>query len=394
MGVPSTTVNLRREVGDASVLANPRIRARNRERARVMIGDKVPVITSTATSTGFVSESVTYIDVGLKLDVEPQIYLDDQVAIRVTLEVSSLTREIPLRSGLAYQIGTRNASTVLRLRDGETQLLAGLINSEDRSAASRLPGLGDLPVLGRLFSSQRDSSDRTEIVLSITPRLVRTLTRPDAFGTEFFSGTESTLRLRAPLSGAPGGAQRPRAEGETISAPAAAGASAAAGPVTAPAGNLPGTASAASASSAGGLAAPTDVSAVLTGPARSKVGEELTVALRVDASAELRGLPLVLGFDPAALEVVRVEEGSFFNADQGQTNFSSSVGAVEGRVVVGVLRSAATGMRGTGEVVRLTVKPKRAGRVEIGVASATLIGVPGTAPTLGPILPLRIEVQQ
>ena len=131
------------------MLANPRIRVKNKEKARVHIGDRVPVITTTAAATGgFVSESVSYLDVGLKLEVEPLIYLEDEVGIKVALEVSNIAREIRTvgSSTLAYQIGTRNAATMLRLRDGETQILAGLISDEDRKSADRVPGLGDLPV--------------------------------------------------------------------------------------------------------------------------------------------------------------------------------------------------------------------------------------------------------
>lgn len=177
---PALTLNLRSEAGDGNTLANPRIRVRNREKAKIHIGDKLPVFTTTSTANVGVAASVSYLDVGLKLDVEPNVYLDDEVAIKVNLEVSSVSREVtgPANS-LAYQIGTRSASTVLRLRDGETQVLAGLISDEERSSANRLPGLGDIPGLGRLFSSQRDNNSKTEIVLLITPRIVRNIARPD-----------------------------------------------------------------------------------------------------------------------------------------------------------------------------------------------------------------------
>src|SRR5690606_8836828 len=145
---------------------NPRIRVKNREKARIHIGDKVPVLTTTATATGFVAEAVNYLDVGLKLEGEPLVYLENEVGIRVGLEVSNIAREIVSRSGsVTYQLGTRNASTSLRLKDGETQVLAGLINDEDRRSADRVPGLGKLPVIGRLFSSTNDTHNRTEIVL-------------------------------------------------------------------------------------------------------------------------------------------------------------------------------------------------------------------------------------
>jgi len=192
---PVILLKLQQEDGTTSLLANPRIRVKNKEKARVHIGDRVPVITTTAAATGgFVSESVSYLDVGLKLEVQPLIYLDDEIGIQVGLEVSNIVKEVrSVTSGtLAYQIGTRNANTTLRLHDGETQILAGLISDEDRRTASRVPGLGELPTVGRLFSANKDTANKTEIVLLITPRLVRTLTRPDARSLEFAAGTEST----------------------------------------------------------------------------------------------------------------------------------------------------------------------------------------------------------
>ncbi len=187
-------LNLKKEDSDVNLLANPRIRVKNREKAKIHIGDKVPVITSNTTSTGVISESVSYLDVGLKLDVEPSVLMHHDVQIKMGLEVSNIVREIRSSSGtLTYQIGTRNAGTTLRLKDGETQVLAGLISDEDRSTASRVPGLGDLPLVGRLFSSQRDERSKTEIVLLITPRVLRNdATRQPAL-TEFRGGTENAI---------------------------------------------------------------------------------------------------------------------------------------------------------------------------------------------------------
>jgi general secretion pathway protein D len=191
-GDPLFSINLKKQDGRTNVLANPRIRVKNKEKARIHIGDKVPVITTTATSTGFVSETVNYLDVGLKLEVEPTVFLEDDVGIKVGLEVSNIAREIRSPSGsVTYQVGTRNTSTVLRLRDGETQVLAGLISDEDRRSANKLPGLGDAPgVLGKLFGAHSNTVNKTEIVLLITPRVVRNLNRPGARAEQFVSGTE------------------------------------------------------------------------------------------------------------------------------------------------------------------------------------------------------------
>lgn len=199
-------VDFKKTTGDVSLLANPRIRVRNNEKAKVLVGNKVPVITSNVTGTSAtVSESIQYIDVGLKLDVEPRVTLDDHVNIKVALEVSSLGDKTTTTSGtVAYTIGTRNASTVLRLKDGETQVLAGLISDDERKTTSRLPGLGDLPVLGRLFSTQEDKKDKTEIVLAITPRVIGNINRPEAEISEYWSGTESGINDRPQIVVPPG----------------------------------------------------------------------------------------------------------------------------------------------------------------------------------------------
>ena len=199
----SASINANNTDTDSNLLANPRIRVRNKEKAKIVIGDKLPVITATVSSGigGFASDNVTYVDVGLTLNVEPTIYLNNEVAIRVQLEVSNLTNTITTKNGgTAYQIGTRQASTMLQLKDGENQVLAGLINNEERGTASKLPGAGDLPIIGRLFGSKRDDNQKTEIVLSITPHLIRNVQRPEASASEFPAGTEASFRRRPDLS--------------------------------------------------------------------------------------------------------------------------------------------------------------------------------------------------
>lgn len=205
IGISPVVLNLRQDNSDTNLLANPRIRVKNRDKAKIHIGDRVPVITTTATANVGISESVQYLDIGLRLDVEPTVNLNDDVGIKVGLEVSSIVREIKSGNGtLTYQIGTRSASTNLRLKDGETQALAGLISDEDRRTATGLPGLIDLPIVGRLFSSERKDGIKTEIVLLITPRIVRNLIRPGADSLEFSSGTEASTGASvggsAPLS--------------------------------------------------------------------------------------------------------------------------------------------------------------------------------------------------
>lgn len=358
-------VNLKRDVGDFNTLANPRIRAKNKEKARVMIGDKVPVITATTSQGGFVSDSVSYLDVGLKLDVEPTVFADDEVAIRVALEVSSLTREVRTTSGsLAYQIGTRNASTLLRLRDGETQLLAGLISKDERTSASRVPGIGDLPIAGRLFSSQRDESQRTELVLAITPRVLRNLRRPDASETEMWVGTEAQTRLR------PAGAMISPAN---AAAPAVAGAA-------------PPSTSASPAASASASVSWVSPNAVAS-------GEVFEVVLDLRSSKRLRGGPLQLSYSKERIEVVEINEGDYFRSSSAPTSFTKAVDLPAGRISVGLMDGSSSGVAGQGALVKLKLKALSPGVAELAVTHLQQL-VPGEPPlSVAPPAPLQVTVK-
>jgi len=372
-GIGGLTVNLQRQVGDFSTLANPQIRVKNKEKAKVLVGDKIPIVTSTTGTGGFVSDSVSYIDVGLKLDVQPTIYPDDQVSIQVGLEVSTLGSSITTSSGtVAYQIGTRNASTVLRLRDGETQLLAGLISKDESSNSNRLPILGDVPLLGRLFSSNLDNGDRKELVLAITPHIVRNLRQPSASESELWVGTEAAPKLRPPggLRAAPAAAASPVSEGGVP----ARGASS-------PAVNAPAT------TTEGGPGPVTPaVASKLSwdGQHDVHVGETLDLHLALATQVALRGMPLEIHYDPAHLQFVDATAGDLFAQGGAPVSLSKSDDAA-GLVRVGVLRSQATGASGQGVAVNVRFKAKAAGDARVDLTAAKAIGLEGPLPA--PALP-------
>lgn len=191
---PLISAQLRSQKGNANLLANPRVRVRNKQPAKILIGERVPVITTTASANVGSFETVTYLDVGLKLEIEPVVSLDDEVSMKIALEVSNILESIPRASGtLVYRLGTRNTSTTLRVRDGETNILAGLIQSDERRANNGVPGLNEIPLVSKLFGVSQDSDTRTEIVLLITPRIVRNLDLPGLGLQEFLAGTESSV---------------------------------------------------------------------------------------------------------------------------------------------------------------------------------------------------------
>ncbi|MGN7872924.1 secretin N-terminal domain-containing protein [Roseateles sp. 22389] len=376
-------VNLRREVGDTSTLANPKLRVRNKEKAKILIGDKIPIVSTTTGTGGFVSENISYLDVGLKLDVEPTVFADDEVAIKIGLEVSSLGTATKTSAGsIAYQIGTRNANTLLRLRDGETQLLAGLISRDERSTSSRVPGLGDLPVLGRLFSSQLDDGKRSELLLAITPRVLRNVKRLNASEAEMWVGTEASPKLRQvgglqfntpqPESkpGAAGAAGSPAAPG--VASPPGAGQPSAPPAPVAP--NLPSHQAALS----------------LAAPGQAKVGD--TVEVRLDLrDARLRGLMTELQFSADKLTLVDADEDDYFRKGGAVTSFSKRVDA--GRVNLSVLRNQATAAEGAGGVFKLRFKATAPGRAEVRVGTAQPVSLEPNADRPALPAPAVIEVK-
>jgi general secretion pathway protein D len=338
----SATLNLKLEDGDTNVLATPRIRVRNREKAKIMIGSRVPVITNAVTplSTGsaVTTGSVQYLDVGLKLEVEPEINLDNEVVIKLGLDVSSIIKEVPNeQSGtLAYEVGTRNANTVLRLKDGETQVLAGLITDEDRRTAAKIPGLGEIPLLGRLFSSHKNDGKKSEIVLAITPRIVGSARLPDANEVEYWSGTEASLR-NSMFSMKPLGTV-------AVSTSAAATPVARTGPQARR--DVPPAAQ----------PAPATEAVVLSwqGPGQAKPGETINLTLNAQSAQATSRMGLVVSYDPRVFKALDVTEGDFLKQNNTQTTFSKTIDQASGQIRVDLAGVGPDGVSGTGSVVTLS----------------------------------------
>lgn len=400
---------------DTNLLANPRIRVRNREKARVLIGDRLPTITSTSTATGFVAESVTYIDVGLKLDVEPTIYVDGEVAIKIALEVSNIVDQVRTRSGtVAYQIGTRSASTNLRLKDGENQVLAGLIQDGDRMSANRVPGLGSIPILGRLFSSQLDENIKTEIVLSITPRLIRNVQRLEAGLMEFEAGTDASLRTR-PIEGtapsAPAPASAPRFDGTSTGAspatspqtPSAAppvapvpsdssiGTPPAAAPVApSPVSGLPSSPGAVGPSVSRAGVGVTPAQLTWIAPAVVKVGENFAVQLLIQSEQAINSVSATIGFDPALVQIVSVVEGDFMQRGGAQSTLTSRTDA-SGQLLFTLARPAA--VNGQGSLITLNLRARAATEeTRLQLLNSAAVGTEGRSAALAPFSPHLLRI--
>jgi general secretion pathway protein D len=413
------TVNANLVDSNAKLLTNPRIRVRNHEKAKILIGERVPNITSTATSTGFVSQSVNYIDVGLTLNVEPAIYLDNSVGIKVALEVSSLLNVVSGgNSGTtAYEIGTRTASTVLQLKNGETDVLAGLIDSEERTSGNKIPGFGQVPVLGRLFGATTDDDKNTEIVLAITPHLIRNIQRPDAAAAYFTAGTETNsqgLMQSNGISSAPyapaGDSSSSSTSGSTTkSSSSDFGNTSAQGSsgLGSNYGNAGSGMAGGGAVGGGGFVggdnapvvaggAPTTGTALMSvqGPQQVKVGDSVTVTVMMQADQPVTIVPANVTFDSATLQFTGATEGDFLKQGGAPTSFTSRAGQ-SGQVSLSDSTSGGTGGTASATFAVLTFRAIAAASqtsIQVQPGPGAMLGLTGLPVTAVPPTPLTLTV--
>lgn len=177
-GLPALFYRLLRTDSATRTLANPQLRSLEGVAAQAKFGEEVPVPMTTFSpiATGGVAQqpitSYNYRNIGVNIDITPRTHHDDSVSLAIKLEVSSI-------SGTGYAglptFGNRSMTTVIRLRDGETSILGGLIRDDERRVLEGVPGLSDLPLVGRLFARTKTERQQTDIVLTLTPHLVRVL---------------------------------------------------------------------------------------------------------------------------------------------------------------------------------------------------------------------------
>ncbi len=202
--IPTIIYNFIKTNTDAQLLAQPKLRISEGEKARLVIGDRVPIpVTSfnTANTVGGNIVPITsfqYQDVGITIQIEPRVHHNREVTLKLSVEVSQVSGQVSGGSGQGSQpiIGTRTIESTIRLKDGETNLLAGLIRQDNSANDSGVPGLSDIPVIGRLFSHNTKQNQRTDVLLTLTPHIVRLpdITEEDLL--PIWVGTEQNITFR------------------------------------------------------------------------------------------------------------------------------------------------------------------------------------------------------
>ncbi|HXI12555.1 MAG TPA: secretin N-terminal domain-containing protein [Thermoanaerobaculia bacterium] len=201
--IPSFTYGFLKTNVDAQLLARPELRISEGEKATLHIGQKIPLPVSTFTSaapgSGSTFQPVTsynYTDIGIKIAMEPRVHHNREVTLKLTVEVSSFNGFSPGSSPPQPIIGTRTIESTIRLKDGETNFLAGLIRREDSVSRNTTPFLGDFPILGRLFSRDNSTGASTDLVLTMTPHIVRIADITEDDLAPMWVGTNNNLTFR------------------------------------------------------------------------------------------------------------------------------------------------------------------------------------------------------
>jgi general secretion pathway protein D len=202
--IPSFVYNFIKTSTDAQLLARPQLRITEGEKASLVIGDRIPIPLTTFNTQnvggagGIVPiTSFQYQDVGIRIDLEPRVHHNQEVTLKIKVEVSNLNGNVAASGGQSQPIiGTRTIDSTIRLQDGETNFLAGLIRSDETNTDTGIPGLSDIPILGRLFANKRTDNQRTDVILTLTPHIIRNaeITEDDLL--PIWVGTEANVSFR------------------------------------------------------------------------------------------------------------------------------------------------------------------------------------------------------
>lgn len=432
--VPGFLFEFVKRATNAQTLAKPQVRITEGEEASFSIGDRVPIpVTSfntanTAGSNVVPITSYQYQNVGIEVDITPRVHHNEEVSLDLSIEVSNISGQIESQP----IIGSRNITTSIRLRDGETNFLAGLIRTSETTGQSGIPGLSEIPVLGRLFSRRSTDNMRTDVVLTLTPHIIRRADIREEDLAPIWVGTESNVVYRGSSprvdSGVDGPFDEPGAEGgealDELQERLPPGLRNAApeggepaeedeGPplgvelVPSPSSDPPGNAGLLD-SPAGPDSRQAVVPAVFQERAargraeveltfapealRANVGDSFEVRLDVWSPTPVSHVPLRLRFDPELIDVTAVRAGSFLG-EGGDVSLMTD-DSTPGTVVVGLSRLGdRPGVAGRGRLLALEVRALDPGMATIAVERARPKG-PALEELASPdVQPLEIEIR-
>jgi len=358
--LPSFTANALLTDSTTKIIQNPEIRSVDGQPAKLRIGDKVPIATgsfqagvgvgSTA-GTGFVNPLVNtqfqYQEVGVNVDITPRVHPNREVSLKVKVEVSSVTGNTNIGGITQPIISQRTIDHDIRLKEGEANILGGLITKTDTKSLTGWPGLAKVPLLRYFFSEDTKNYEDDEILIILTPHIVRLPEWTRANQRSLYAGSESNVQVRREVDIRTPSTTPQEAPSQTPSAPSAT--------APAPSANQP----------QGGQAAtvrfePRTLSL--------KAGQTATVGVVVENVSDLYSIPFLLQYNPAVISIEEVQHGGFLQGGDQAIAIAQQVDKERGQAIISATRQPNTpGVSGTGTMMGIVIKALAPGTSNLSI---------------------------
>jgi type II secretory pathway component GspD/PulD (secretin) len=419
MTVPSAQIHLLESDAKTKLLAKPQVRGRENAQITLNLGDEIPVATTTflPLATGGAATqpqvSYTYRQVGVNLNITPRVTYQDEIILQLMVERSGVGQNVNVAGTLLPSFVARRAQTELRLRDGESNLLAGLLKEDDANTLQSFPGIMEIPLLRSLFGHTQSTVQTTDVVMIVTPHIVRSheLTAADlkpmyvGTGQNFGAGSVPTLispdappppQPAAPTPPQVGAAQGrgtgagqpptptplptptpapPPAAGQAPPPPATpppATTGRGGDPAPRPAGVVP-LEAVTSTPTAPPQAPPAQVVVQASATPLAVGGVPATVPIMLTGVAQLSTVSVTITYDPKVVRAVSVSEGSFMRQGGNTPTFTQKIDAVLGRVDIAVTRTSdESGASGTGLLAGVLFQAVAPGNSTVNATAVTL----------------------
>ncbi|HLZ91854.1 MAG TPA: hypothetical protein VKQ28_09080 [Candidatus Acidoferrum sp.] len=359
--VPSFTANALLNDSTTKIIQNPEVRSVDGQQAKLRIGDKVPIATGSfqagvgvggAAGAGFVNPLVNtqfqYQDVGVNVDLTPRIHPNHDVSLKLSVEVSSVTGQSTIGGIQQPIISQRKLEQEIRLKEGEANVLGGLITRSDTKSLSGWPGLAHIPLLRYFFSEDTHNTEDDEILIILTPHIVRMPEWTRANLRPLYSGTESQVQVRRESA-----LRLPNSEPRATGQPQAPGAAA----VPTPPGATPTVPTALGAATT--VAGNSNAAQIRFEP-RSlslKVGQQETIGIVVENVNDLFSIPFLIQYNPKVISVEDVQHGGFLSGGTQEIAIVQHLDKDKGQAILSATRQPNTqGVNGTGTILGIVVK--------------------------------------
>ena len=369
--LPSLTANAVLTDTNTKIIQNPEVRSVDGQTAKLKIGDRIPIATGSFSSglgvaagtaggiSPLVNTQFTYIDVGVIIDLTPRVHPNRDVSLKLKVEVSSHTGDASIGGITQPIISQRIIEDDIRLKEGEVSILGGLVQRTDSKTVEGWPGLAKLPLLKYFFSHDKTDHQEDEVLIVLTPRIVRMPEWTKANLQPMYSGSESFVQVRresdtrAPVQQPPATPPGPTPTNQNMG-----GGTPAATPP--PAAGAPAAGAVQGASAAKIRFEPQSLTL--------KVGQKATIGILIDNVNDLVSIPLLLQYNPAVISVEEVQHGGFLSGGNQEVPYVQQIFPDKGQAIISATRGPNTqGVSGSGTLMGIVVKALAPGNSNLSV---------------------------